>query len=78
MRIQTPALRGMAKAIEQAGLPVRGPVLPPEKYLELMQVDKKAAGGKVRFILLDGLGRAVLRAGLAPELIQESIAAAGH
>ena len=61
--------------IERAGLPVRGPVLAPEKFLDLMQVDKKAAGGKVRFILLEGLGRAVLRGDLAPELVRESIAA---
>jgi 3-dehydroquinate synthase len=64
--------------IERAGLPVRGPVLAPEKYLELMQVDKKAAGGKLRFVLLEGLGRAVLRGDIAPDLIRESIAAAAH
>ena len=64
--------------LEHAGLPVRGPTLPPERYMELMQVDKKTTGGNVRFILLDGLGRAVLRGDLAPELIQESIAAAAH
>jgi len=60
----------------RAGLPVRGPKLPPERYLELMQVDKKAAGGKVRFILLEALGHAVLRADVDPHLIRQSIAAA--
>jgi 3-dehydroquinate synthase len=66
-----------AKAlIERAGLPVRGPALPLEKYVELMQVDKKAAGGKVRFILLEGLGRAALRDDLEFRLVRESIAAA--
>src|SRR6185295_16912916 len=49
-----------------AGLPVSGPNLPVERYLELMQVDKKAAGGRVRYILLDGLGRAALRGDLDP------------
>jgi len=61
--------------IERAGLPVRGPALPLEKYLELMQVDKKAAGGKLRFILLEGLGRAALHGDLELGLIRESIAA---
>lgn len=61
--------------IERAGLPVRGPALPLEKYLELMQVDKKAAGGKLRFILLEGLGRAALHGDLKLGLIRESIAA---
>jgi 3-dehydroquinate synthase len=61
--------------ISRAGLPVRGPNLPAERYLELMQVDKKAAAGKVRFILLDGLGRATLRGDLDERLVRESIAA---
>jgi 3-dehydroquinate synthase len=64
--------------IARAGLPVRGPKLPIEQYLELMQVDKKAAGGRVRFILLEGLGRATLRGDLDPRLVRESIAAAAQ
>ena len=62
--------------IERAGLPVRGPKLPIERYLELMQVDKKAAGGKVRFVLLEGLGRATLRGEVDIGLVRESIASA--
>lgn len=62
--------------IARAGLPVRGPALAPERYLELMQVDKKAAGGNVRFVLLEGLGRAGLRADVDARLVRASIAAA--
>ena len=61
--------------IARAGLPVQGPKLAPERYLELMQVDKKAAGGKVRFILLEALGRAVLSGDVDTRLVAESIAA---
>jgi 3-dehydroquinate synthase len=61
--------------IGRAGLPVRGPNLTIERYLELMQVDKKAADGKVRFVLLDSLGRATLRGDLDERLVRESIAA---
>ncbi len=64
--------------IAQAGLPVQGPKLSMDRYLELMQVDKKAAGGKVRFILLDGLGHAMQRGDLDARLIRESIAAAAQ
>ena len=64
--------------VARAGLPVKGPNLAVERYLELMQVDKKAAGGKVRFILLDGLGRALLRGDLDARLVRESIAAAAQ
>jgi 3-dehydroquinate synthase len=62
--------------IARAGLPARGPALGAERYLELMQGDKKAAGGRLRFVLLESLGRAALRADLDPRLVRESIAAA--
>jgi len=62
--------------VERAGLPARGPALGAERYLELMQGDKKAAGGRLRFVVLDSLGRASLRADLDPRLVRESIAAA--
>jgi 3-dehydroquinate synthase len=64
--------------IARAGLPVQGPKLTLERYLELMQVDKKAAGGRIRFVLLDGLGAAVLRGDLDASLVRESIAAAAQ
>jgi 3-dehydroquinate synthase len=60
--------------IGRAGLPVQAPRLPIERWLELMQVDKKAEGGEIRFVLLDGVGRAVVRA--APDaLVAEAIEA---
>ena len=58
--------RRIEALVARAGLPVRGPVdLPPARYLELMRVDKKAQGGDIRFVLLDGESHAVVRA--APE-----------
>ena len=66
-----------AKAlIARAGLPVQGPKLAIERYLELMKVDKKAAAGRVRFIVLEALGRATQRGDLEERLVRESIAAA--
>jgi 3-dehydroquinate synthase len=56
-------LRGL---IERAGLPVQGPVLDAHdnagRYLDLMRVDKKAVQGEIRFVLIDGPGRATVRA----------------
>jgi shikimate kinase / 3-dehydroquinate synthase len=62
--------------IRRAGLPVAGPALAPERMLELMAVDKKAAQGKVRFILLEGIGRAALRADPGAATVREAIVAA--
>lgn len=50
----------IAQLVERAGLPVRGPALGVERYLELMRVDKKAEAGEIRFVLIDGQGSARL------------------
>ncbi len=47
--------------IEAAGLPVQAPPMPLAQWMDLMRVDKKATGGDIRFVLLDGPGRATLR-----------------
>jgi 3-dehydroquinate synthase len=51
----------LARLIERAGLPIRGPALGVPEYLRHMRVDKKAEGGDIRFVLIDGLGSAVVR-----------------
>ena len=48
--------------IAAAGLPLRAPALGHDRYVELMRLDKKAVGGELRFVLLEGPGRAALRA----------------
>ena len=67
--------RRIESLVARAGLPVRGPAgLAPERYLELMRVDKKAQGGDIRFVLLDGEGRATVRT--APEAVVVDVIAA--
>jgi 3-dehydroquinate synthase len=63
--------RRIKTLIQKAGLPVRGPDLGVESYLELMRVDKKSEGGEIRFVLLDGPGKAVMRA--APEALVREV-----
>jgi 3-dehydroquinate synthase len=62
--------------LRRAGLPVAGPALSPERMLELMAVDKKAAKGRVRFIVLEAVGKAVLRGDLPEAAVREAIVAA--
>jgi 3-dehydroquinate synthase len=53
---------------------VAGPAeLLPDRYLELMSIDKKAAGGRIRFILLEAIGRAILRDDIPSELVRSVI-----
>lgn len=48
--------------VAAAGLPVRGPDLGVETYLALMSLDKKVKAGRMRFILLERVGRAYVSA----------------
>ena len=57
--------------VERAGLPVVGPALGAERYLELMRIDKKSEGGEIRFVLLERPGSAVMRA--APEALVREV-----
>jgi 3-dehydroquinate synthase len=65
----------LRRLIERAGLPVAGPRLGTERYIELMAVDKKAQAGRVRFILLESVGSAVIRGDCAPETVRATVAA---
>ena len=46
---------------ERAGLPTAVRGITPERMQQLMRLDKKAKGGRVHFVLLEGLGAALLR-----------------
>jgi 3-dehydroquinate synthase len=48
--------------VEKARLPLRAPPQPYERWIELMSRDKKVESGAMRFVLLDALGRAAIRA----------------
>ena len=63
------------KIFMQAGLPIAAPEMPPEKYLQLMMLDKKVESGKTRFILLNRIGEAVMRADIPPTVLTETISA---
>lgn len=69
-------VRRLTQLIANAGLPVKGPVLSltdnAGRYLALMRVDKKSEAGEIRFVLIDGPGRALVRS--APDaLVREVI-----
>ncbi len=57
------------KLLERAGLPVSGPRLGIERYLELMGHDKKVEGGKIRFILLKKIGEAFVSSAVPGEAL---------
>lgn len=48
--------------VEAIGCPVMAPGLGTERWLDLMQVDKKTEGGEIRYVLMTRIGAAVMRA----------------
>ena len=50
----------IAAVVKAAGLPTVAPDLGTERWLELMEVDKKNEGGQIKFILLKPLGTSVI------------------
>jgi 3-dehydroquinate synthase len=58
--------------LRSAGLPVVGPQLGPDRYVELMRVDKKSEAGEIRFVLIERPGAAIVR-GAPDDLVRQVI-----
>lgn len=63
---------------ERARLPTVAPDLGVEKYLELMGLDKKVEGGRIRFVLLREIGRAVVYGDVPPAILRQTLEACVH
>ena len=46
-----------------------------EELIEASLLDKKVSGGKVRWVLLERLGKAVLRDGVPDDVVRRAVAA---
>jgi 3-dehydroquinate synthase len=66
----------IARLFEAANLPIEAPALGVEKYLDLMGLDKKVADGKIRLVLLQSIGKAVMTGDYPPEKLLETLAIA--
>jgi len=70
------ALRGadvtrVEKLLSRFGLPIQMPtVLDTDRILHTMRMDKKVHAGMVRFVLLDGIGRPVVRDNIDESLVR--------
>jgi len=56
------------------GLPLRAPGTDAQKVLSAMALDKKVKGGAVRWVLLEDIGRPVIRHDVPPPLVEEVMA----
>jgi len=56
-------------------MPVIPPQIPQSQFLDLMASDKKAESGRIRFILLNAIGKAVITADVGPDALSETLCA---
>jgi 3-dehydroquinate synthase len=66
------------RLVQRAGLPATPPAMGPGRYLELMAGDKKAAAGRIRYVLLERIGHAALHADVDEGVVREVVAAAAR
>jgi 3-dehydroquinate synthetase len=64
----------LREMIDAAGLPTRPPALTMDRWLELMERDKKVAEGRIRYILLDRLGHAVVSSDVSRDDLAAALA----
>ena len=63
--------------VARAGLPTRPPAIPTADFLQLMAVDKKVLDGKLRLVLLKGIGKAVVAGDFPPAELRDMLGAYG-
>ena len=70
--LDQPSADRIARLVARAGLPTQAPPLGIDRYVELMRVDKKTVSGSLRFVLLEGIGRATVRP-VDPGLVAQTL-----
>jgi 3-dehydroquinate synthase len=71
--IDAPSQNQIIATIQSAGLPIGGLNLSATRVFEAMQFDKKVKAGKIRLVLLEAIGRAVVRSDVSSAVILEAI-----
>lgn len=69
--LTTAEVTRIQKSFEAAHLPITPPNLGVERYLDLMGLDKKVENGKIRLILQQGIGKAVITSNYDAEKLKE-------
>lgn len=68
-------IQRMHALLTAARLPLQAPNLGVDRYLSLMQSDKKVADGKIRLVLQQGIGKAVITSDYEANKLRETLEA---
>jgi 3-dehydroquinate synthase len=67
----------LVELLLRARLPIKPPPMSCEQFLALMAVDKKVIDGRMRLVLLEAIGRAVISSDISRDEVVASLQAAG-
>lgn len=69
-------LERIKNLLTRANLPVKAPAeMTPDQFKQLMGVDKKVLDGRLRLVLLDAMGQAIITSEIEPALLAQTFAA---
>lgn len=69
-------LARIIKLLQQAGLPTKAPSdMTSDRFMELMGVDKKVLDGRLRLVLLESMGQAIVTSDIDPAMLAQTFAA---
>ena len=66
-------VKRMHALLSASGLPLRAPNLGVDKYLDLMANDKKVENGKIRLVLQQGIGKAIITSDYDAEKLKATL-----
>ena len=75
-RISKADVERLTKIIHSMNLPIVPPKFGVQRYMELMQVDKKTEGGQIRYVILEKIGKAQIES-VPDALVIETLSATG-
>ena len=73
--LDTDVVERLRRLLERAGLPVEAPPIGAQRALDYMRVDKKVQAGRIRLILLQQLGRAIVTGDYPDDALQATLTA---
>ncbi len=72
-QLDASTLERVRGVLQQAGLPVQAPRIGATRAAELMALDKKVMAGRIRLVLLDGIGAARITADYDTQVLQHTL-----
>jgi 3-dehydroquinate synthase len=74
-KLEPAAVERLRALLQRAGLPLEAPRIGAARAMDFMRVDKKVQAGRIRLVLLEGLGKAVVSGDYPDPALQDTLVA---